>query len=59
MCESDADLVCEQVYGRPQDVNTVPVSASPTYLTNCAKAVEGIWYHERTNGSEKVPRLPY
>ncbi|KAH7123905.1 ribonuclease T2-like protein [Dendryphion nanum] len=49
----------EHVFGRPQDVNTVPVDASPTYLTNCAKSVGAIWYHERTNGSEKVPTVPY
>ncbi|CAI6271656.1 unnamed protein product [Periconia digitata] len=49
----------EHVYGRPQEMNTVPVDASASYLTNCAKSAGGIWYYERSNGSVKVPAVPY
>ncbi|KAF2009838.1 ribonuclease T2 [Aaosphaeria arxii CBS 175.79] len=49
----------EHVYGRPQEVNTIPVNASATYLTNCAKVDGAIWYHERSEGSEKLPTVPY
>jgi ribonuclease T2 len=48
-----------QAYGRPQEGNTIPTSASPTYLTSCAKAPGAINYYKRTNGSEKVPTIPY
>lgn len=49
----------EHVYGRPQEMNVVPVNASASYLTNCAKSVGAIRYPERTNGSEKVPSVAY
>lgn len=49
----------EHVYGRPQEGNTIPVNASSTYLTNCAKADGAIHYYQRTNGSERVPTVPY
>ncbi|KAF1842644.1 ribonuclease T2 [Cucurbitaria berberidis CBS 394.84] len=49
----------EHVYGRPQEGNTVPVNASSTYLTNCAKAEGAIRYYERTNSSEKAPIVLY
>ncbi|KAF2442214.1 ribonuclease T2 [Karstenula rhodostoma CBS 690.94] len=49
----------EYVYGRPQEMNTVPVNASATYYTNCAKAQGAIHYPERTNGSVRVPTLPF
>jgi ribonuclease T2 len=49
----------EYVSGRPQEGNTIPTSAAPTYLTNCAKTVGAINYFERTKGSEKVPTVPY
>jgi ribonuclease T2 len=48
-----------QAYGRPQEGNVIPTSAAPTYLTNCAKAAGAINYFQRTNGSEKVPTVPY
>lgn len=40
-------------------MNTVPVDASPTYLTSCAKARGAILYPERTKGSERKPKVPY
>ncbi|KAF2682414.1 ribonuclease T2 [Lentithecium fluviatile CBS 122367] len=49
----------EYVYGRPQEGGTVPVNASSTYLTNCAKADGAIHYYERTNGSVRVPTVPF
>ncbi|KAK3208418.1 hypothetical protein GRF29_77g663178 [Pseudopithomyces chartarum] len=49
----------EYVYGRPQEMNTIPVNASATYYTNCAKAAGAIHYPERTNGSTRVPTLPF
>ncbi|KAF2132955.1 ribonuclease T2 [Dothidotthia symphoricarpi CBS 119687] len=49
----------EHVYGRPQEGNTISVNASSTYLTNCAKTSGAINYYERSNGSEKVPTIPY
>jgi ribonuclease T2 len=48
-----------QVYGRPQEMDTVPVNASSTYLTNCAKTDGAIHYYERTNGSSRVPTVAY
>jgi ribonuclease T2 len=49
----------EYVYGRPQEGNTVPVDASASYQTNCAKTAGAIHYPLRTNGSEKVPMVPF
>ncbi|KAF2850699.1 ribonuclease T2 [Plenodomus tracheiphilus IPT5] len=49
----------EYAYGRPQEGNTIPVNASSSYLTNCAKTEGAILYPERTNGSEKVPIVPF
>lgn len=49
----------EHVYGRPQEGNTIPVNASSTYLTNCAKVEGAIHYYQRTNGSERLPAVPY
>lgn len=40
-------------------MNTIPVNASATYYTNCAKAAGAIHYPERTNGSTRVPTLPF
>jgi ribonuclease T2 len=47
------------VYGRPQEGDTVPVNASASYQTNCAKTEGALWYYERTEGSEKKPAVPY
>ncbi|KAH7379185.1 ribonuclease T2-like protein [Phaeosphaeria sp. MPI-PUGE-AT-0046c] len=49
----------EYAYGRPQEGNTIPTSAAPTYLTNCAKAKGAVMYYQRTNGSERVPTVPF
>lgn len=49
----------EHVYGRPQEGNTIPANASSTYLTNCAKVEGAIHYYQRTNGSERLPTIPY
>jgi ribonuclease T2 len=49
----------EHVYGRPQEGKTVAVDASPTYLTNCAKTKGAILYPLRSNGSERVPAVPF
>ncbi|CAA9964407.1 ribonuclease T2 precursor [Pyrenophora teres f. maculata] len=49
----------EHVYGRPQEGNTIPVDASASYLTNCATTAGAILYPERSNGSEKVPTVPF
>ncbi|KAJ4287170.1 hypothetical protein N0V90_012568 [Kalmusia sp. IMI 367209] len=49
----------EYAYGRPQEMNTIPVNASASYFTNCAKAKGAIHYYERTNGSTRVPTLPF
>jgi ribonuclease T2 len=48
-----------KAYGRPQEGNTIPTSAAPTYLTNCARAPNAINYYQRTNGSERTPMIPY
>lgn len=49
----------EHVYGRPQEGKTVAVDASPSYLTNCAKTEGAILYPLRSNGSERVPAVPF
>ncbi|KAH4934847.1 hypothetical protein HBI79_078060 [Parastagonospora nodorum] len=48
-----------EVYGRPQEGNVIPTSAAPTYLTNCAKAPGAVMYYQRSNGSERVPTVPF
>lgn len=35
------------------------VNASASYFTNCAKAAGAIRYPERTNGSARVPSVPF
>jgi ribonuclease T2 len=52
-------LTIFKAYGRPQEGNTIPTSAAPTYLTNCARAPNAINYYQRTNGSERTPMIPY
>ncbi|KAJ4344917.1 hypothetical protein N0V95_006117 [Ascochyta clinopodiicola] len=49
----------EHVYGRPQEGKTVPVDASASYQTNCAKTKGAIHYYQRSKGSEKVPSVPF
>lgn len=40
-------------------MNTIPINASATYYTNCAKTKNAIRYPERTNGSTRVPTIPF
>lgn len=49
----------EHVYGRPQEGDTIPVNASSTFLTTCAKTNGAIHYYERTNGSARAPKVPF
>lgn len=49
----------EHVYGPPQQGSTIPVNASSSYQTNCAKAEGAISYYERAEGSDKVPSVPF
>ncbi|KAF2705322.1 ribonuclease T2 [Pleomassaria siparia CBS 279.74] len=49
----------DHVYGRPQEANAVPVDASESYRTTCAKTKGAIHYYERTKGSENKAKVPY